>query len=417
MNKKKQKIMNRSILSLLTIFLFLISCKGENDQSQKTEITLQPEQKVELLANNELRYIELSGTPYERGLTHGKLLKKEIHEVIELFKRDIKETTKQDPNQFITNFLDQTDYKNSILKLMPELMDELKGISEGSGVDMETIFMHQLGDEYWFNSKDVLAHNCSSFGVNRSAFSPSITAQNMDIPKFYHGFQTVVKIIDSKSDKEMMLLTIPGHLGITGMNNKSVSINCNTLSQLDYSKTGIPVTFIVRGVVKQNTQEDALNFLNEIKHASGQNYIIGGPNEVYSMECSTNKIAEFRPFENSSFTYHTNHPMRNDDYSSKYLEKLKKANKSVTEGLYECHRIKSFQDRFTEKTENISIDDIKNVLASRDYDAKDPVSNDWTYASVIYELSDQPKFIIAPGKPHEKEYIEIEFEKNTAYNK
>lgn len=122
------------------------------------------------------------------------------------------------------------------------------------------------------------------------------------------------------------------------------------------------------------------------------------------------KVVEFRPFENSNFTYHTNHPLRNDDYSRRYLEKLKEANKSVKEGLYKCKRFKSFQERFTENTVNIGIEEIKNVLTSRDYNAEDPVSNDWTYASVIYQLSEKPKFIIAPGMPHKKEYIEISFD-------
>jgi len=288
-------------------------------------------------------------------------------------------------------------------------MEELRGISEGSGIDLQTIFMHQLGDEYWFNTEDIMAHHCSSFGINKSSNQPSMAAQNMDIPTYYHGYQTVMQISDSESDMKMMFLTIPGHLGITGMNNKSVSINCNTLMQLDYGKTGLPVTFIVRGVVGKSTQEEALEFLNSIQHASGQNYIIGGPDVVKSMECSANKVVEFRPFENSMFTYHTNHPLRNDDYNSTYLKMLKEANKSAEEGLYQCERIISFEERFTEDTDKVGIDEIKNVLSSRDSDTQDVISNDWTYASVIYELSESPKFIIAPGKPHEKEYIEIEF--------
>lgn len=55
---------------------------------------------------------------------------------------------------------------------------------------------------------------------------------------------------------------------------------------------------------------------------------------------------------------------------------------------------------------------IKNVLRSRDSKSGDVVSNDYTYASVIYELSDKPKFIIAPGKPHETDYIAINLEWN-----
>ncbi|MFT6333822.1 MAG: hypothetical protein ACJATI_000553 [Halioglobus sp.] len=270
--------------------------------------------------------------------------------------------------------------------------------------------MHQLGDEYWFNTKDILAHNCSSFGVNKSSNNSNIAAQNMDIPNFYHGFQIVIKIIDSKSDMDMIFLTIPGYLGLTGMNNKSVSINCNTLMQLDYGKTGLPVTFIARGVVEKGTQEDALKFLEAFKPASGQNFIIGGPEKVFSMEYSANKVVEFRSFGNSSFIYHTNHPMSNVDYSSKYLEQLTANNKTIEEGLYHCKHIKSFQKIFNENTQDIEIEDIKNVLSSRDNESRDVVSNNSTYASVIYELSGKSKFIIAPGRSHEKDYIEIKFE-------
>ncbi len=409
---KNSITMKNKILLLLLTSIFLSSCLNDVKQKENSLTAQNQTEQFELLANGKLRYLELSGTPYERGLTHGKALKKEIQEVISLFKKDIAETTQEDPDVFIAKFLEQTDYKTSVQKWTPELMKELQGISEGSGIDLETIFMHQLGDEYWFNTKDVLAHSCSSFGVNKSNDNPSITAQNMDIPEFYHGFQTVIKINDPNSDKETMVLTIPGHLGITGMNNKSVSINCNTLMQLDYAKTGLPVTFVVRGVLDKNTQQEALNFINEVNHASGQNYIIGGSEKVYSLECSANKVVEFRPFENSIFTYHTNHPMSNTDYNSKFLEALKKGNVTIEEvekEEFRCQRIKSFQERFNENTTNIEIEEIKNVLRSRDNESGDVVSNNSTYASVIYELSKKPKFIIAPGKPHEETYIEIDF--------
>jgi len=395
---------------LLTSILLFSSCLNDTKQKDSSVQAQNETEQFEMLANGKLRYLELNGSPYERGLTHGKVLKTEIQEVIRLFKIDIAENTKEDPDVFISKFLKQTDYKTSVQKWMPELMNELQGISDGSGVDLETIFMHQLGDEYWFNTKDILAHSCSSFGVNKSNDKPSITAQNMDIPEFYHGFQTVIKINEPNSEKETMVLTIPGHVGITGMNNKQVSINCNTLMQLDYGKTGLPVSFVVRGVLAKNTQEEALNFINKVNHASGQNYIIGGSEKVYSLECSANKVVEFRPFENSIFTYHTNHPMSNTDYSNKYLTQLKTNNKTLAEGLYECQRIKSFQQRFTENTSNIEIEEIKAVLRSRDNESPDVVSNNSTYASVIYELSENPKFIIAAGKPHEVDYIEIDFD-------
>ena len=102
--------------------------------------------------------------------------------------------------------------------------------------------------------------------------------------------------------------------------------------------------------------------------------------------------------------------MSNKDYNSKYLMQLRENGRTVDEGLYDCQRIKSFEQRFTENTKNIEIEEVKNVLRSRDNAFGDVVSNSGTYASVIYELSEHPKFIIAPGKPHETDYIEINFE-------
>lgn len=367
-------------------------------------------QKVSVVANGDLTIIELTGSAYERGFTHGELLKDEIQEVIQRFKDDIAETTKIDPDEFIATFNDQTNYTEAIEKWTPELMDEIRGISDGSGIDFETIFMHQLGDEYWFNTEDLMAHHCSSIGVDKTDNHASMAGQNMDIPSYYHGFQTVLNIEDPKSNMKMMVLTFPGMIGLTGLNDHQVSINCNTLMQLDYGRSGLPVAFIVRGVLAKSSQKEALKFLNTIQHASGQNYIVGGPKNVHSMECSANKIVEFKPFENSFFTYHTNHPMSNDDYNQKYLKRLNENGRSLEEGLYECQRIKSFERRFSDEKDDIGIEEIKTVLRARDGDSPDVVSNDYTFSSVIYVLSENPKFIIAPGKPHEKDYLELSFE-------
>ena len=113
--------MKNKILLLLLSNIFLYSCLTDGKQKQKVAIAQNETQEVELLANGKLRYIELNGTPYERGLMHGKVLKKEIQEVIRLFKKEIAQTTKQEPDLFIAKFLEQTDYKTAVQKWMPEI--------------------------------------------------------------------------------------------------------------------------------------------------------------------------------------------------------------------------------------------------------------------------------------------------------
>ena len=230
----------------------------------------------------------------------------------------------------------------------------------------------------------------------------------MDIPTYFHGHQTVLNFTDNEGN-EVMVLTIPGHTGITGMNNSSVSINCNILMQMNSQSTGLPVSAIVRGVLDKKNYQEAFNWINEVEHASGQNYLIGGSNQVISLECSANLIKDFKPFKDASFTYHTNHPLSNTDYSEWYLEALKENGFTLIDSKDFCQRLPSLKKRFNEDNSEFGINEIKEVLSSKDHDGYDVLSNTYTYASVIYVLAESPKFIIAPGKPHETEYLEIKF--------
>jgi hypothetical protein len=399
--------MNKTASAILLTVLLLTACRQNPASGEtSTQEAVEPA-RVELLADGKLRYLELSGTAYERGVQHGTLLKKEIAEVVQKVKADVEQKTGQEAEQYINGFIERTGYLDAIKQISPELLEELRGISDGSEIDFNTLLFHQLPDEYW---KDLvfLQEKCSSFGVDKWGDRPSMTAQNMDIPEFYHGYQTVLKITEP-SGKKLMLLTIPGVLGISGMNNRGVSVNVNTLLYLNNSTKGLPVTFIVRKLAESDTQEEALRFLKTVEHASGQNYILGGPEKVYDFECSALEKAEYRPFEGAPFTYHTNHPLANTDYAPLFLADIKEAGVTL-EQVMVCQRFPVFQQRFTSETTAITVEDIKDILRSRANDGPDVVSNQNTYASVIYILGESPEFLIAPGKPHEVDYVSLTFE-------
>ena len=61
-----------------------------------------------------LRVLVLEGTPYERGLQHGKSLKQDIHALVDLWKADIERKHKTQANVFIKKFLEYTDFPASI---------------------------------------------------------------------------------------------------------------------------------------------------------------------------------------------------------------------------------------------------------------------------------------------------------------
>jgi predicted choloylglycine hydrolase len=348
--------------------------------------------------------VTLEGTPHERGLTHGKTLKDQIHELMKRWKADLTERYKMDADAFIKRFLKHTDFPAAIKKWTPDLLDEVNGIAQGAAVDVDSILVFQLIDEYWVNGPGIAGEHCSALGVARNGDRPSMIAQNMDLEGFRDGFQAVLCIRYPKSKREALVLTHAGLIALNGLNNRALGICCNTLTQLANCRDGLPVACVVRGVLQQESEEAALDFLHKIKHASGQNYILGGPNRVYALECSAGKVSRFTPAAGADRVWHTNHPLVNDDFNAAYRETLaKKENTKKEENS--VLRLQSLQKRLSQEKAVMDLIAIKAALTARDVadhpvcrPYKNPKSN-FTFASTIMVLADKPALHVAPGPP------------------
>jgi isopenicillin-N N-acyltransferase like protein len=125
--------------------------------------------KVEILDTtySNLPILHLNGTPYENGFQHGAIMKNRIIKLIGLWKKNIEDNYQIPADEFIKMFLDSTDYIPAIKKWTPDLLEEIKGISAGSGIDFNIIFAFQLTDEIWTNTRLIsIPHHCTSVGIN-----------------------------------------------------------------------------------------------------------------------------------------------------------------------------------------------------------------------------------------------------------
>jgi len=147
---------------------------------------------------------------------------------MEVWKTDIKKTYKMDPEMFISEFTRKTDFISSIKIHTPNILEELKGIADGAGIDFNTMYAFQLVDEFWVIGPELVQNRCTSFGVKKSKKNPGYTAQTLDIP-FFHGYQTLLHMKDPKDNMETFLLTFPGFVGANGMNDRPVSVCVNEL--------------------------------------------------------------------------------------------------------------------------------------------------------------------------------------------
>ena len=389
---------------LLSIIL-IIAC--ENLFSQSTEQLIS--------RNKEVPVIELIGNGYQRGLQHGNALRNEIAEVFKKWKENIQNTTNLNVDSVISMFYRATNFEPAIKKWTPELFDELKGISKSTGQSFKDVFCFQLVDEFWVyldKLQNPENHHCSGIGISSTNSHPAYIAQNMDLENFMNGYQVLFHISSYNDEPEQYLLSCAGLIALNGVNSNGIGVCVNTLMQLEASSDGLPVAYVIRGILSKQDGISALKFIKTIKHASGQNYIIGTVDSVYDFEASANKVVRFLPDANNpSLVYHTNHPLNNDDLKPWYIESLKKILSGEAKDDNSFIRFTSLKNRLTLPDSNLSINLIKETLRSKD-NLINPVCRVYkngeavfTFSSVILTLGKSPSIQLTRASPDQSEYV------------
>ena len=390
-----------------------------------------------------LRVLVLEGTPYQMGMIHGKALKPEITELIKRWRADLARTYKVPAEDFIEKFLKYTNFRPSIDRWTPGLLDEVRGIADGVGVDFETMYAFQLIDESWVMNTDLgldggrgpgqspgvhfrrtrpwiqatgewraegsSFDKCTSIAAGKRGGVPAFTSQTQDIPRFYHGTPTVLRIRDKGENPESLIFTIPGVIALNGLNSRSVGVCVNAVTQLAHSPKGLPVAFVIRGILRQKTYEQAVKFLEDIQPAAPQNYVLGGPLNAASFERSAGKMVPFLPFEGAEFTYHTNHPLVNDDLDPKFLARLKKAGVSLDRFKTSCPRFNFLGRTLTDNSAAIDLAALKTIYANR----VSGINNGGTYGCTIMVLGERPELHISPGRPDVEPFQVLDFSPRT----
>lgn len=358
---------------------------------------------------SDIRVLVLEGAPWERGQIHGETLKLMISQGIDLWKKHLQKFTGMKPDKYISHFVEETGLLAAVKKWAPHLLEEVKGIGEGAGVDFNTIFAWQCADEEWWYRKPFekyAGEHCSGLGCFKEEDSAPMLAQNLDVPNYYDGFQVLLHIKHPESSLESFVFTIAGIIGACGLNSQTLGICVNTLINLNHSADGLPVDFIVRSLLEQRSLDKAVQFIHEIKHASGQNYIIGNAEKIVAFECSANVVCQYVPYKAASRVYHTNHELVNDDRVP--LSKRVPLAKSTTRA-----RFNFLESQLKDPSKTITLETIKSILSSHEgplcvHNTHQP-RGACTLGSLIMSLSTPPELYLAFGPPCSKEYETFSF--------
>ncbi len=369
--------------------------KGSHDRTI-SEFTMHENYRIDLPVAN------LTGEGYALGLQHGQFFKKEIGLLVAKWKASVENDLKQPADSVVRAFFDYAHFDEAIKQWTPELYEEVRGIADGSGQSFHDIMVQSLLDEFWV-WQDANKHHCSGIGVPARNGKPAYIAQNMDLEAYTEGFQVLLHLVATDKNPEQYILTYPGCIALNGLNEAGVSACMNTLMQIKANATGLPVAFIVRGILNRTKRDEVLQFIQNVPHASGQNYLLGIRDEVFDFEASAHKVVRFDPQNANGTVYHTNHALANDDLKD-WFKNPKQGNSSI--------RLASVQGRI-QNLPAVKDEDMKAALRAKD-DPKNPVCRAFdqgggTFASVVMTLSGNPRLQITAGPPDKSKYSEMGF--------
>jgi hypothetical protein len=371
----------------------------------------------------EIRPLILEGTAYQRGLIHGETLRSQIQELIGIWKADLSAVSGTDADQHIQTFLQRTGFVPAIQEWTPDLLEEIRGMADGSGLSFESLLAFQFLDELWAYNETVVSGQCTSIGLRSGNGEPACVAQTIDVETFRHGFQTVLQVKYPDSDLEALVVTSAGLIGFNGMNNKGVGLCCNFLP-LTSRQEGVPVACMVRGVLARHSAQEARDFLLHVPHASGQNYLVGGPDVLFDLECSAKHVIPYQPQGREDALWHANSPLANDDLLAWYREAVESGDEHPFVRNNRT-RFQSVEQRLGQVSGGARLEFLKETLASRDSD-QDPVCSigdereffagigTYSFASTVMKLSGEPELHVSFSPSDASSYTRLRFAEGAA---
>ncbi len=351
------------------------------------------------MAAESIPIVELRGGPRARGRAHGEALRARIETVREQWRESLTIRFGTNPSFFVDAFLLETRFTDAVRRWTPALMEEIEGIAEGSGRPLnETLAFQYMDEEWWFGASRFArapskAGGCSIIASRGRDGDAPILAQNMDLHGFLDGGQTILRT-EGADSPHATILTICGMIALCGVNEFGLGVAVNTLWQLPGSEAGLPVACVARSLLMHRDLGAAREWINSVRHASGQHYLIADPTGFASFEASGTRVEELPRASEAPAYVHTNHPLAATSNSARNPAE------DNSRGRYQrlCGGLV--------RDQALSVDEIKAALSDRAGEhpisvrrnEKNP-SAPMTFASIVMELKRPPIVQVAGGPP------------------
>jgi hypothetical protein len=330
-----------------------------------------------------IAFLDNPGPPYRRGFVHGETFKSEIDDAITKWCKGLAKISPWQKTvcQRMQGYVDQR---------FPEIMDELRGIADGSGSDFEEIF--------WLNTFNAIGHikgpqSCSTI-ISKGKNGELYLAKTSDIDYAQRRMMILRRVNDGTT--EFYVLSWVGTLWVqAGLTGSGLAMGTASAPvQPGQSGHGIPQHFGLYPLLyKASNVKKALGKLSNYDFA-GKGLIFGladAEGQAVIVEKSGTAQA-VRPMKG-------NHLLGVNDFES---ENMKAYNSSRSDELIEnCDARRRRLDRWIKEALNIPREQaLQNLLADAESEGafcQTGQSNLYTEAAII--LSSSHKTLTITGLP------------------
>ena len=270
-------------------------------------------------ARNEIPWVRVAGTPYERGRQYGAQARDRVHLSVRAYQRVFAHYAGWD---WPTVRRAAAGFEPSIAGFRPAYLEEMRGIAGGAGLDLADVLAINVRTEVMFAAKAREAPladrarqaptECSAFAVAPApGQQPGATLVGQNWDWLLHSAQTLV-VLEARQDDGPDFVTVveAGLLAKTGMNAAGLGLVTNALvTDADAGLPGLPYHLLLRAVLDCATVTEAFAVLQAGVRSSAANYLIaqaGGA--VLDVEAAPGDFTRLYPLgPERGVLLHTNH--------------------------------------------------------------------------------------------------------------
>ncbi len=364
--------------------------------------------------------VRVGGTPRERGRAYGDQAGERIGRSIQAYREVFLAYAGWDWAQVRS---EAARYVPPIEAFDGRYLEEMRGIAEGSGADLEDVLAINVRTEVMFAAKARAAEasssrgqrpgECSAFAVlpEASADGHTLVGQNWDW--LLHCFDTVVVLeVEQPEGPNFVSVVEAGLLAKTGLNSSGLGVVTNALvTEDDRGEPGVPYHVLLRALMDCENLSDALEVAQRSVRSSSANYLLAhADGTAIDVEGTPGDFSRlFLELPDRGVLLHTNH------YRSAAFDRRDVSLWVMPDSPFRLERLKTAVERA--RPHGLSLDTFRAALGDHaNYPSAicchpdtrmEPHDRGATVASILMDL-DERRLWLADGHPCTAPYRELD---------